>query len=119
MENENITVIVPDYLDKPLTEEEEKEFFSDLEEEIINDDDEENESDFVSSSDYEKLYDEYLYQKSLNEYNAIVEQQNEYNANLLNQIANCSLYTMAFVGAFFLFYLISLIVKFFKGLLDF
>ena len=117
---DNIIITIPDYLYKPLTEEEEKEFFSDLEnnEEKLNDE-EENESDFVSTSEYEKLYDEYLYQKSLNEYNAIVEEQNEYNANLLNQIANCSLYTMAFVGAFFLFYLLSLIVKFFKSILDF
>lgn len=119
MENENITIIVPDYLDKPLTEDEEKEFFSDLENEELINDELETDNDWVSSSEYEKVFDEYLYQKSLNEYNAIVEQQNEVNANYLNQIANCTLYTMAFVGAFFLFYLLSLIVKFFKSVLDF
>lgn len=119
MENENITVIVPDYLDKPLTEEEEKDFFSDVENDELNNYELENDSDWVSSSEYERVLDEYLYQKSLNEYNAIVEQQNEVNSNYLNQIANCTLYTMAFVGAFFLFYLLSLIVKFFKSVLDF
>lgn len=117
MEELEYTIIVPEYLDKPLTEEEEKEFFND---ENLNDEKEnDNDSQTISYEEYEKLYDDYMYQKSLNEYNAIVEEQNEVNANYLNQIANCSLYTLAFVGAFFLFYLLSLIVKFFRSLLDF
>lgn len=124
MENDNITIIVPDYLDKPLNEEEEKVFFSDLESDYLENeqleiDDLVYPSDWVSKSEYEKVVNDYFYQKSLIEYNAIVEEQNEVNANYLNQIANCSLYTLAFVGVFFLFYLLSLIVKFFKSILDF
>lgn len=119
MENENITIIVPDYLDNPLNEEEEKVFFSDLENDDFENEELVNFSDWVSKSEYEKVVNDYLYQKSLNEYNAIVEEQNEVNANYLNQIANCTFYTLAFVGAFFFFYLLSLIVKFFKSILDF
>ena len=62
MENENITIIVPDYLDKPLNEEEEKEFFSDLEDDEFKNEELENDNDYVSSAEFEKLYDDYLYQ---------------------------------------------------------
>lgn len=118
MDEQTYDVIIPDYLDKPLTEEEEKEFFSDLEEENLNDENL-NLSDFVSKDEFEKLYDEYLYQKSINEYNQLTMENNERTENFLNQIANCSLFTLGFVGFFVIIYLLTLVIKFFKSILDF
>lgn len=117
MEELEYTIIIPDYLDKPLTEEEEKEFFND--ENLIDEKENDFDSQTISYEEYEKLYDDYLYEKSLNEYNALTQESNERVENYLNQIANCSIYTLGFVGFFVLMYLLSLIVKFFKSLLDF
>lgn len=118
MDEQTYDVIIPEYLENPLTEDEEKEFFSDLEENE-NDDDVQNSNDFVSTEEFEKLYDEYMYQKSLNEYNQLTTENNERTENYLNQIANCSLFTLGFVGFFVIIYLLTLVIKFFKSLLDF
>lgn len=119
MEEQTYDVIIPDYLENPLTEEEEKEFFSDLEEENLNNDDNLNSDNFVTTEEFKKLYDEYMYQKSLNEYNQLTIENNERTENYLNQIANCSLFTLGFVGFFVIIYLLTLVIKFFKSILDF
>ena len=117
MEELEYTVIIPEYLDNPLTEEEEKEFFND--QNLIDKEENEIDSQTISYEEYEKLYDDYMYQKSLNEYNVLTQENNERVENYLNQIANCSIYTLGFVGFFVLMYLLALIVKFFKSILGF
>lgn len=123
MEFDNVIVTVPEYLDKPLNDEEEKEFFSDIDlnsqENLITQDNSEEEKEELSKEDYQKLYDAYMYEKSLNEYNALTEEQYAKYDNYLNQISNIALVTCGFVGMFVVFYLLAIIVKFFKSLFDF
>ena len=104
-----------------LESEENQENFDELEENQENS--EEIEENQENSIDYDLILQELEYIKELQEYEQIIEERQavalENIQNLCNQLSNTVYFSTGAVISLFVFYVLALVVKFFRSLLDF